>query len=192
MWCLTEFSGACVIVLIMTAFREFIDPVALWSIHSQTNPITARISCLLQEPFPSVLGAISSPATQTHERIFTWRNDSKSLNQAPSGMLMFCWELDVLTAKKGFLHNFLSLQEAFLSSPLFSSVYLRPVHFTFKDYTGESILAQLMTTKEIAKYLKLHAITICKLSKEGKIPSIRIGRVWRFDKEVIDSWIAGD
>jgi excisionase family DNA binding protein len=56
--------------------------------------------------------------------------------------------------------------------------------------TGESILAQIMTTKEMAKYLKLHAITICKLCKEGKIPGIQIGRVWRFDKEVIDEWIA--
>jgi excisionase family DNA binding protein len=59
-----------------------------------------------------------------------------------------------------------------------------------KDYTGGSILAQIMTTREIAKYLKLHQITICKLSKEGKIPSVRIGSVWRFDKEVIDEWIA--
>lgn len=47
-----------------------------------------------------------------------------------------------------------------------------------------------MTTKEIAKYLKLHEITICKLSKEGKIPSFRLGRAWRFDKDVIDEWIA--
>ena len=52
-------------------------------------------------------------------------------------------------------------------------------------------MAQIMTTKELAKYLKLHQITICKLSKAGKIPSVRIGRVWRFDKEVIDTWIAG-
>jgi excisionase family DNA binding protein len=59
-----------------------------------------------------------------------------------------------------------------------------------KDYRGGSILTQIMTTKEIAKYLKLHQITICKLSKEGKIPAIQIGRVWRFDKEVIDEWIA--
>jgi excisionase family DNA binding protein len=51
-------------------------------------------------------------------------------------------------------------------------------------------LAQIMTTKEMAKYLRLHQITICKLSKAGKIPSIRIGRVWRFDKEVIDEWIS--
>jgi excisionase family DNA binding protein len=47
-----------------------------------------------------------------------------------------------------------------------------------------------MTTKEMANYLKLHQITICKLAKAGKIPSIRIGRVWRFDKEIIDEWIA--
>ena len=51
-------------------------------------------------------------------------------------------------------------------------------------------MAQIMTTKEVAKYLKLHAITICKLSKEGKIPSVRIGKVWRFDKDVLDEWIA--
>jgi excisionase family DNA binding protein len=56
--------------------------------------------------------------------------------------------------------------------------------------TGEYILAQIMTTKELAAYLRLHAITICKLSKEGKIPSVRIGSRWRFDKEVIDKWIA--
>jgi excisionase family DNA binding protein len=59
-----------------------------------------------------------------------------------------------------------------------------------KNHPGDSIMAQIMTTKELAEYLRLHQITICKLSKEGKIPSIRIGRVWRFDKEVIDDWIA--
>jgi excisionase family DNA binding protein len=64
------------------------------------------------------------------------------------------------------------------------------LHQKFKDNKGGSILAQIMTTKEMAKYLKLHQITICKLSKEGKIPAIQIGRVWRFDKEAIDDWIA--
>jgi excisionase family DNA binding protein len=64
------------------------------------------------------------------------------------------------------------------------------LHQKFNDNKGESILAQIMTTKEMAKYLKLHSITICKLCKEGKIPGIQIGRVWRFDKEVIDEWIA--
>jgi len=50
-------------------------------------------------------------------------------------------------------------------------------------------MAEIMTTKEMAKYLKLHEITICKYVREGKIPAIRIGRSWRFDKEVIDKWI---
>jgi excisionase family DNA binding protein len=48
-----------------------------------------------------------------------------------------------------------------------------------------------MTTKEMAAYLKLHEITICKYAAEGVIPAIRIGRVWRFDKEEIDNWIGG-
>ena len=55
----------------------------------------------------------------------------------------------------------------------------------------EITMPQIMTTKELAKYLKLHEITICKYAAEGKIPAIRIGRVWRFDKEAIDKWISG-
>jgi len=50
-------------------------------------------------------------------------------------------------------------------------------------------MAHMMTTKEVAKYLKLHEITVCKYAAEGKIPAIRIGRVWRFDKDAIDRWI---
>ena len=53
-------------------------------------------------------------------------------------------------------------------------------------------MANIMTTRDVAKYLKLHPITICKFAGEGKIPAIRVGRVWRFDKEVIDRWIAGE
>lgn len=56
----------------------------------------------------------------------------------------------------------------------------------------EFSMPQIMTTKELAKYLKLHEITICKYAAEGKIPAIRIGRVWRFDKEAIDKWISGE
>ena len=52
-------------------------------------------------------------------------------------------------------------------------------------------MPKIMTTKEVARYLRLHEITVCKHATEGKIPSIRIGRVWRFDKEAIDKWISG-
>lgn len=50
-------------------------------------------------------------------------------------------------------------------------------------------MPKIMTTREIAKYLKLHEITICKHAANGKIPAIRIGSVWRFDKDIIDKWI---
>ena len=52
-------------------------------------------------------------------------------------------------------------------------------------------MPQMMTTKEVAEYLKLHEITICKYAADGKIPAIRIGRVWRFDKDSLDAWIGG-
>ena len=50
-------------------------------------------------------------------------------------------------------------------------------------------MPEIMTTREIANYLRLHELTICKLAGERKIHAIRIGRLWRFDKEVIDKWI---
>ena len=67
----------------------------------------------------------------------------------------------------------------------------RQGHPYFKENAREWIMPEIMTTKELAKYLKLHEITICKYAAEGKIPAIRIGRVWRFDKEAIDKWISG-
>lgn len=53
-------------------------------------------------------------------------------------------------------------------------------------------MAQIMTTKEVAKYLRLHEISILKYASEGKIPAVRIGSRWRFDKEAIDKWIRGE
>ena len=52
-------------------------------------------------------------------------------------------------------------------------------------------MPKMMTTKELAKYLTLHQITIRNYAAGGKIPAIRIGRVWRFDRDTIDRWIAG-
>jgi len=51
-------------------------------------------------------------------------------------------------------------------------------------------MAEIMTTKEVSAYLKLHQITICKYAAQGVIPAIRVGRVWRFEKGAIDRWIS--
>ncbi len=56
----------------------------------------------------------------------------------------------------------------------------------------DPILAKIMTTKELAQYLKLPLIIICKYASRGDIPAVRIGRGWRFDKEAIDDWIRAE
>jgi excisionase family DNA binding protein len=48
-------------------------------------------------------------------------------------------------------------------------------------------MPEIVTTRELDKYLKLHEITVCKYAANGRIPAIRIGRVWRFDKDAIDN-----
>ena len=50
-------------------------------------------------------------------------------------------------------------------------------------------MGETLTTKEMAKYLKLYEITIGKYAAECVIPAMRIGRVWRFDKDKVDEWI---
>lgn len=52
-------------------------------------------------------------------------------------------------------------------------------------------MSEIMTTRELAKYLRLHEITITKHAAKGLIPAIRLGKVWRFDKDTIDKWIRG-
>ena len=47
-------------------------------------------------------------------------------------------------------------------------------------------MAKLLTTKELAEYLKLTEVTIYKYANEGKIPGIKVGSRWRFDKDQID------
>ena len=49
---------------------------------------------------------------------------------------------------------------------------------------------QIMTLKEVAKYLGLHPISIYRLIKTSDIPAMKIGGQWRFKKEVLDAWFA--
>lgn len=46
----------------------------------------------------------------------------------------------------------------------------------------------IMTVQEVAEYLRLNEMTVYRLAQEGKIPGLKIGRSWRFKKEVIDEW----
>ena len=47
----------------------------------------------------------------------------------------------------------------------------------------------VMTIGELAKYLKIPKSTLYKLAQEGRVPGQKVGRHWRFHKEVIDRWL---
>ena len=53
-------------------------------------------------------------------------------------------------------------------------------------------MSEILTTKELAKYLKLTEVTIYKYVKEGKILGRRVGSRWRFDRDKIDEWLVRD
>lgn len=47
----------------------------------------------------------------------------------------------------------------------------------------------VMTARELAAYLRVTEVTIYKLSNEGEIPAVRVGRCWRFRRDLIDEWL---
>jgi excisionase family DNA binding protein len=49
--------------------------------------------------------------------------------------------------------------------------------------------SSVLTIDELAVYLKIAKSTLYKLVREGKIPSQKIGRHWRFRKGAIDNWL---
>ena len=48
---------------------------------------------------------------------------------------------------------------------------------------------QIMTLREVAQYLGLHVMTVYKLTREGRLPSAKVGGQWRFKRDVLDEWL---
>jgi PTS system nitrogen regulatory IIA component len=47
----------------------------------------------------------------------------------------------------------------------------------------------LMGIKEVAAYLKINQATAYHWAQAGRLPGIKIGRIWRFRREDIDTWL---
>ena len=47
----------------------------------------------------------------------------------------------------------------------------------------------IMTVHDIAMYLRLSEAKVYKLAKEGQLPALRVGKSWRFRKDLIDEWM---
>lgn len=48
----------------------------------------------------------------------------------------------------------------------------------------------VLTIDELAVYLKLSKSTLYKLAQEGKVPGQKVGKHWRFKKDVVDHWLS--
>ena len=54
---------------------------------------------------------------------------------------------------------------------------------------AESPPDAVLTIGELSKYLKISRSTLYKLAQEGKLPSQKVGRHWRFHRDAIDRWL---
>lgn len=48
---------------------------------------------------------------------------------------------------------------------------------------------QIMTTKEVAKYLGVHEMTVYRWLKKGVLPGFKIGGRWRSKKDLLDAFL---
>lgn len=47
----------------------------------------------------------------------------------------------------------------------------------------------ILTVREVAEYLRLSQAKVYRLAKQGSLPVFRIGRAWRFRKDLLDEWL---
>ncbi len=53
----------------------------------------------------------------------------------------------------------------------------------------EATESEIMTVQEVAQYLRLAEATVYKLAQAGEIPAVKVGRAWRFKRQLIDEWL---
>lgn len=46
-----------------------------------------------------------------------------------------------------------------------------------------------MTISELAEYLQVSKSSLYKLVQEGRVPGKKVGRHWRFHRDVINAWL---
>lgn len=51
---------------------------------------------------------------------------------------------------------------------------------------------EVMTITDLAEYLQVSKSSLYKLAQSGRVPGQKVGKHWRFHKEVINRWLAKD
>ena len=47
----------------------------------------------------------------------------------------------------------------------------------------------LLSTEQVARYLKVDKLTVYRLVAGKKIPAFRVGNQWRFKRSMIEAWL---
>lgn len=50
-------------------------------------------------------------------------------------------------------------------------------------------MEEYLTAKQVAKYLQVKPLTVYQWARTNKIPAVKIGRIWRFKKNLIDNFL---
>ena len=48
---------------------------------------------------------------------------------------------------------------------------------------------QVLDIDQLSRYLRVPKSTLYRLASDGKIPSHKVGRHWRFRRESVDRWL---
>jgi excisionase family DNA binding protein len=48
-----------------------------------------------------------------------------------------------------------------------------------------------MTISDLAEYLQVSKSSLYKLVQNGRVPGQKVGKHWRFHKDVVDEWLRG-
>lgn len=84
------------------------------------------------------------------------------------------WEKRGLTLTKGVSYTLVCI-----------SYFLR---HTWRPRRGV-LVREVMTVKQLAEYLQLSEMTIYKLANSSSILATKVGRCWRFRKQLVDEWL---
>jgi excisionase family DNA binding protein len=58
-----------------------------------------------------------------------------------------------------------------------------------KKNEGNVSEADIMNVHDLAKYLRMSEAKAYKLARQGDLPALRLGKSWRFRKDLIDDWM---
>lgn len=47
----------------------------------------------------------------------------------------------------------------------------------------------MMTIQDVARYLRISEAKVYELARNGMIPALRIGKSWRFQKDLLKQWV---